>query len=293
MAGCITKFGKTALVTINTAFLVSEHTVIDDDDDDNDDDDDDDDGDVLVSLALTAIGVILKFFSGKVLKKLMDKVVSSYERLEKLHLDQDMEKLEGLPFVDKLGMALMAVGIVLFCISFCACCGATCDLRVLLIVFVILMALLVIVQGVIGGLFLKKDSVLHDKIKETAGKKIQEDYDPKGQDMFSFGINVLNYMLECCGIGGPSDFGKTPSTCCKKDIIDANDTTSAKCVDPTLSKIPEELLNKEGCYDRLQNVVQDHLTIAAVVLAMLLLLQVLEIFFAIAVIKSVGRVGPV
>ncbi|KAK7473519.1 hypothetical protein BaRGS_00035236 [Batillaria attramentaria] len=184
----------------------------------------------MVSLALTAIGVILKFFSGKVLKKLMDKVLSSNDQLQKLHLDKDMEKLEGLPFVDELGMALMAVGIVLFCISFCACCGATCELRVLLIV------------GVIGGLFLKKDSVLHDKIKETAGKKIQEDYDPKGQDMFSFGINVLNYM---------------------------------------------------GCYDRLQNVVQDHLTIAAVVLAMLLLLQVLEIFFAIAVIKSVGRVGPV
>ncbi|KAK7473520.1 hypothetical protein BaRGS_00035237 [Batillaria attramentaria] len=258
MAGCISTLGKLILIVLNLVFL-------------------------LASLALIAGGVVLKFFATKVIDKLSGALDETVMKDFHIPVGSDMAQV---PLLDQIGLALLVFGVVLFCISFCACCGACCEFRPLLIVFVILMAVLVLAQAVVGGLFLAEDSVLHKQIKEKMGDKIKDDYKATADDMFSFGINIMNYALQCCGISGVDDFKKTEisGTCCRKDVI--------KTGDLTCTSTPSNL-NNEGCYTKLQEKVQENLVVAAVVLTLLLLLQVVEIGFAIAIVKDVNRVGPV
>lgn len=246
---------------------------------------------LLISLALLAVGVIVKFFAAKLLGPLLG-TVSSAATKSGFNIPE-LDKVKELPFLDQIGVALIIFGSVLMVISFCACCGACCEWRPLLVVFVVLMMILVIAQAVVGGLFLATDSSLHDNIKKTIVDKIQSDYKHDDQnDVFSIAINLMNYLLECCGMSGYADFETTnvSPTCCLKKIIE--DKTNAYTASALLCKDGKPLptdVNQQGCYTKLQDLISSNLTIAAVVLAMLLLLQVIEIIFAIVIVMDVGN----
>lgn len=250
---------------------------------------------VLISLALLAVGVIVKFFAAKLVGPLLGTITSAATN-SGFNIP-DLDKVEELPFLDQIGVALIIFGSILLVISFCACCGACCEWRPLLVVFVLLMIILVIAQAVVGGLFLATDSTLHDNIKKTIVDKIRSDYKYNDQnDVFSIAINLMNYLLQCCGMSGYADFEITnvSPTCCLKEIIE--DSSYTYLASATLCKNGKPLptdVNPQGCYSKLQDLISNNLTIGAVVLALLLLLQVIEIIFAIVIIKDVGsKVRP-
>lgn len=272
--GCGTGLGRLLLVLLNLVIL-------------------------LVSLAVLAVGILLKFFAGVVTKLLLG-TTSALSSADKTRFNiPDVSDIESLPFVSEIGVALIIFGVILFCISFFGCCGACCKYRPLLIVFVVLLSILVIAQAVIGGLFLAKESILHKTIKDKVGDKVKTDFVAKGNDVFSFSINIMQYLMGCCGIRGWEDFpGAKPPSCCNKTIIDGRspdwDIQKAACYsNPTTA--PASYYSPKGCYVLLQDKVLDHLTIAGVILAVILFVQVLEILFACLIVKDVndhGKVGP-
>jgi len=153
------------------------------------------------------------------------------------------------------------------------------------------MIILVLVQAIVGGMFLAKESPLHDQLKDTLGEQVKNDYDatsgkPNG---ITIAVNILNYMLGCCGINGFTDFtgDKPVMTCCKKETMIATPATCQALASPYND------FNKQGCYSKLQDTISNSLTIAGVVLALLLLMQVVEVVFAILIVKEAGKVGPV
>lgn len=271
--GCVTGCGRVILIILNFLFLI-------------------------ISLGLIAVGVLLKFFASKVVEPILGAVSASLDQQTKDEFNiPNLDDISDLPFVGEIGIAFIAFGCILFFISFLACCGACYKWRPLLIVFVIVMSILVICQGVVGGLFLAKDSVLHDKIKDTVGDKVKDEFTTDGKDVFSFAINILHYLLGCCGIRDRNDFtGHRPPSCCTREIIDSGtQTQQQQCVSnpPTA---PESSYNQKGCYVLLQDKVLKDLILSAVVFAAILLLQVLEIIFAILIVKDVNdvntKVGP-
>ncbi|KAL8573887.1 hypothetical protein ACOMHN_029335 [Nucella lapillus] len=272
---CCTVIGRVVLLILNFFFLV-------------------------IALSLIAVGVLLKFFVKELVEPILGAVSASLDQSTKDSFNiPDLDKVADLPFVGEIGIAFLAFGCVLFFISFMACCGACYKWRPLLIVFVIVMAILVISQGVVGGLFLAKDSVLHNTIKESLGDKVKDEFEADGDDAFSFAINIMHYLLGCCGIRGKMDFnGSRPPSCCLREIIDGDNSMTARkqgCVNkPPFA--PEADYNQKGCYVLLQDKVLSRLTLAAIVLAAILFLQVLEIVFAILIVKEVNddkvRVSP-
>lgn len=251
---------------------------------------------LLISLALLAVGVIVKFFGAEFLGKFLG-TVSTAATNSGFPIPA-LEKVKDLPFLDQIGLALIIFGSLLLVISFCACCGACCGWRPLLVVFVVVMMILVIAQAVVGGLFLATDSTLHNTIKKTIVDKIQSDYKhDDDKDAFSIAINLMNYLLQCCGMSGYADFevANVSPTCCLKEIIE-DSSNSIYTASASLCKNGKALpidVNQKGCYTYLQDLIRSNLTIGAVVLAILLLLQVIEIIFAIVIIKDVGsKVSP-
>lgn len=282
--GCISSFGRTILIILNMAF-------------------------VLVSLALIGVGVVLRFYPNYLIKimgtleKLLEdnpvgNTVGNQINLTQLHLPgkDELNKIVEFPFLKEAGIALLVFGCVLFIIAFSACCGACCKSRLLLMVFIILMSVLVLAQAVVGGLFLAKSSPLHEKIKEELSKQMQKQYSYNAtgeHNVFSFAINLMNYLLECCGVTGLADFkhGDPVSSCCKRELAD-NTTLRSKCLTPPMHP-PYADFNTEGCYDKLQGWAVSNVVLAADILTLILLLQVILIVFAYLNVKDDNSVGPV
>lgn len=264
--GCISSIGRIILVVLNLVF-------------------------VLVSLALIAVGVIFKYFASEILSILgsVDKVAGTL-KTDLAIGDLDLKEIANFPFLADVGVALIVFGCVLLVIAFCACCGACCKSRVLLFVFIITMSVLVLSQAVVGGLFLAKSSPLHEKIKSELKDQMRDKYDPRAtKDAFSFCINVMNYLLDCCGITGPADFNNSLPvlSCCKRTFVD---TSVGKCITPS---IYPDRFNTKGCYDKLQDKVLENTLLAGVVLGLLLLIQVILIVFAVLIVKDENSVGPI
>ena len=88
----------------------------------------------LVSLAFIAAGVILKFFVSKLVIPQLGNFDFVDDSTRAALGIPELDKVTELPFVDDIGIFFLVFGCILFIISFCACCGACCQWRPLLIV---------------------------------------------------------------------------------------------------------------------------------------------------------------
>ncbi|KAK6168487.1 hypothetical protein SNE40_021009 [Patella caerulea] len=254
---------------------------------------------LLVAVTLAVVGVILKFFPGKIFDVLLNVITSSLASTLPFHIP---DTLEFLPLVDDLGVALIAIGCFLFIFSFVACCGACCEWRIFLIVFVISMSVIIIAQAVVGGLFIAKDSPIHKTIKNKLEKELQSDYTGSlGEDMFSLLLNLLMFKMECCGIEGPSDFltARHWKETFQNIIINNAKVPAACCDQTTFSQLPDlqscvlngnvKYINSMGCYYRLYEYVDDNRLVAILGLCAVLLIQITLVVFGIVIIRQIGE----
>ncbi|XP_071094927.1 tetraspanin-18-like [Haliotis cracherodii] len=263
----------------------------------------------IISLALIAVGAILKFFPGMLMSFLMAGI-SSVAGFNKPGSSAD---LTSIPLIDDLGVALLVFGAVLFLISFLACCGACCKWRPFLVIFVVSMTILIITLATVGGLFLTKASTLHSSIRTSLKTKVRNEYQgPVSEDIFSLIINVLSYGFQCCAINGPDDFD--PKATWRTYTYGSHTVTvdvSPACCIPEVLENDEQLdcakkngagefdlkkTNTQGCYDKILKLVEDNQLYAILGLVGLLLLLLLEVIFSIVLIIDINnkaKVGPI
>ncbi|XP_048238756.1 CD63 antigen-like [Haliotis rufescens] len=266
MGGC-SSLGRLVLVILNLLFLV-------------------------ISLALLAVGAILKFTPGTLMGFLLAGAQSAIPTAPPSPTGVGYtvptipipDTLSFMPMVGDVATVLLVLGVVLFCISFLACCGACCKWRPFLVVFVILVILLILGIAVIGALFLVKDSVLHDTIRSSLVAKTKAEYASHKDGAFIQITNVLALEMKCCGFTGPSDFVKNvttdfqevPVTCCKE--------LGQKC----LTNREAKDIQQTGCYEKLQDMIENSKTWAIVGLVGILVLLLLEVVFAILIVVDVS-----
>ncbi|XP_071095529.1 CD63 antigen-like [Haliotis cracherodii] len=268
MGGC-SSLGRLVLVILNLLFLV-------------------------ISLALLAVGAILKFtpetLMGFILAGAQSAIPTAPPGPTGLPASYTVptipipDTLSFMPVVGDVATVLLVLGAVLFCISFLACCGACCKWRPFLVVFVIVVILLIVGIAVIGALFLVKDSVLHNTIRSSLVAKTKAEYASHKDGAFIQITNVLALKMHCCGFTGPSDFVKNvtadfkevPVTCCKE--LGKECLTNRKATD----------IQQTGCYEKLQDMIQNSKTWAIVGLVGILVLLLLEVVFAILIVVDVS-----
>ncbi|XP_030753755.1 CD63 antigen-like [Sitophilus oryzae] len=112
---------------------------------------------------------------------------------------------------------LIAVGVIIFLISFFGCCGAVKENHCMIITFSILLGVIFaaeIAAGVIGYINRHEVQVMLDtKLNSTMYKYYTSTDIKKTWD-------VAQHELECCGMNGPDDWQKVnhnnslPHTCC-------------------------------------------------------------------------------
>ncbi|XP_071095360.1 tetraspanin-18-like [Haliotis cracherodii] len=260
---------------------------------------------VLLSLVLVVVGVILKFFPGVLMQFLFDGV----KDITHFKLPDGSSDLNTVPLLDELGLAVLIFGVVLFGVSFLACCGACYKLRIFLGLFCVLVLILILSVATVGGLFFNRDSPMHSKIKNEFKKQVHDDYKgPKNTDVFSLLINILSYSLNCCGMAGPDDFDHTaPWTnynlsgrtfhidvtpaCCVHSFLKANDLT---CAVKQPAGFDQNKTNTMGCYDKILDDVHNNQKFGIIGIVVIIVLLALEAVFAVALIRSINKgVSPV
>ncbi|CAL1534669.1 unnamed protein product [Lymnaea stagnalis] len=223
---------------------------------------------LLIGLALMAVGALLAFVPGTILKSLYD-TAKSAAAAGSYSFPKEANDMKDMPMIYEVGLALFVLGIILSILSFLGCCGSCCSCcKFLLILFAIVMACLMIGEIVICSLFYVKDSPLHSNIRTTLKDKITNEYKENGTDVFSQSMNLVHRYFECCGIDGGSDFG----------------TKLHRSCDPTNET--------KGCYTKLTNIIQDNIIWCGLGLAGVLAFQLLEIIFAVIIFKD-NKIFPV
>ncbi|XP_034251915.1 CD63 antigen-like [Thrips palmi] len=144
---------------------------------------------------------------------------------------------------------LIAVGSIVFLISFLGCCGAVRNSNVMVMSFAVLLIIIFILEltAAVAGYLLQ--SKIHDVLQTSLNESLKS-YDNTTTVREAW--NIMQHDFKCCGVNGPDDwqtvFKNTtlPDFCCPdKDVKD-------KCI--LNGPIP---YNKEGCLMKFEKIFHD------------------------------------
>lgn len=103
-----------------------------------------------------------------------------------------------------LAWAFLALGIVIFFIGFCGCCGAIREARWILIIYFIFLLLIFTAELTVGILAVVfQEKVVADLKLELTGK-LKKEYGLASA--LTAAVDLAQTRFECCGIEGPADY---------------------------------------------------------------------------------------
>jgi hypothetical protein len=152
---------------------------------------------------------------------------------------------------------LVGIGGFVFLVGFLGCCGAACESRLLLILFIIIITILFIAELATGIYALVSKNDFKDKLHKAmqeAEKKRPDVYKPIEDD------------LKCCGVDG-------------KRIPASGGQTSEPCKYP----------NGGGCFNKIWSDISTYSAAAGGVAIGLLVIEALAIVFACCLCSAIGR----
>lgn len=204
-----------------------------------------------------------------------------------------------------LSITLIVMGSFVLVLSLMGACGACCESKVLLVVYIIIVGILFLGKLVIVILWIvfKSDveSTLQAELKTGLKKYANDDLTT---DEVSTGWNHLNMNFECCGIDAvtatSNDYTTTtwyasaanevPISCCPgvtSSSYTAGSATSASC---TSNKgTPPVGHYSKGCYDALKDFANKYSIAFICVGVFILLVEIAAIIFACSLCKNIGK----
>lgn len=223
---------------------------------------------------------------------------------------------------------LIVLGSVTILISFCGCCGAWRENRVLLGLYFIIMLLLLIfyVAGTVVGFVFRDNITSH--LKREAENSIVNKYGNSVDREVTARWDAIQQGLKCCGLTGGQNSSQSwaiyknesqwfrtldyedkdlgvkyvPASCCKPDVnleicvgrSPANSTNPPARGPPVAESMtfPDGLYTN-GCYDQMENFLRDNAAIIGGIALAALCIMLLGVIFSVALCTQIGKAGYV
>ncbi|KAK7109617.1 hypothetical protein V1264_013629 [Littorina saxatilis] len=234
-------------------------------------------------------------FSQKAFSSFVDKLDEAAKEAGKSVDTSDFNIAE---VVGSITIVLIVLGLVIAIVAFLGITGATCCVKHVLIVYLVITLVLFLAQLIMLLIFVIDRSVYDDAVKPALKDTIQEEFTGfEGNDAPSLIWNALMIELKCCGVDSYRDFtgakkwsdglsnGGTyviPRACCEE--INNDKTCTNGIVDADNNK-------NTGCYEKLYDyVVSDAVVIGAA--AGVLGFQLLLLILTIVILKTAAAVEP-
>ncbi|XP_034959776.1 CD63 antigen [Zootoca vivipara] len=175
-------------------------------------------------------------------------------------------------------IVILAVGVIVFFISFFGCCGALKENYCMVTTFAVLLTLIFLVEiaAAIAGYIYK------DEIKAVIDKEIRAEIAVyKNDGKVAKVLDDLQEKYSCCGAFNYTDWfnGTTssniPPSCCKRNDTDCRNN-------PTVDRI-----NQEGCVVKIEAWLRKHIIIVAGVALGIAFFELLGIIFACCLMKGI------
>lgn len=177
---------------------------------------------------------------------------------------------------------LIAVGSIVFLISFLGCCGAIRNSNVMVMSFAVLLIIIFILEltAAIAGYLLRAE--VHNVVESGMNKSI-ESY--MTSNTTAEGWNIMQHDFKCCGIQGPEDWskvfknGELPEVCCPdKDVTEQCNINNVK--------IPH---TKDGCLTKLEGLLTSKALIAGGIGLAICFIQIAGVVLACCLSRALRR----
>ncbi|GLH11757.1 Tetraspanin [Gryllus bimaculatus] len=196
--------------------------------------------------------------------------------------------------IEQASYILIAAGSLVFLVSFLGYCGALRESQCLLTcygVFLVIILLMEITAGALAAAYRKE---AEQKARTFLKNSIKDYYGPRDQpDAVTLMWNYFMAELKCCGVDDYKDFASSkwqtsntslvvPEACCELQ----GDRADFKPLYEACPRTPS-LAWKDGCYDKFMAWLLQHMTVVIAVGIGLGLLQLLGIFLAFCLCRSI------
>ncbi|KAL5019709.1 hypothetical protein ScPMuIL_002601 [Solemya velum] len=250
---------------------------------------------VILGLACVVVGAIFKFGTN-LAKEEVQKVLGEISTSVLGDLDMD-----GV--LSSLAIVFLVLGIFILVVGLGGCIGACCELRPLLVVYAIIVAVLLIAKIVAIALFFNMKSDFTE-VLDKGLTKLFDQYSTEPDDDTSRALDGLFHLMECCGYYNFSDITnrpdwntpnsfKIPQGCCKKYNLDTKDVTTSEMIDCLNNPTTANSYQYTGCGQVIYQLFDQYTTIFIGIGITVLLMELLCVVFAFLVCCNVNRDKPV
>lgn len=218
---------------------------------------------------------------------------TSFIALLKMVENDQLEHFTQPAVIEQLAYLLIAIGSVMFFLSFLGYCGAIRESRCLLTTYGLFLLVILVAEVTAFGLAAAYKDRARTETKnylQTTISKYYTSNDYNQTDAVTLMWNFMMTELECCGVDDYRDFELSekwnatkrnnviPEACCKKP-------TEASC--PT--KRTETNHYKKGCYIALTGWILHNRNLVIIVAVSVGLAQLIAIFLAFCLCKSIEK----
>ncbi|KAJ0036275.1 hypothetical protein NQD34_004952 [Periophthalmus magnuspinnatus] len=177
---------------------------------------------------------------------------------------------------------LIALGVIVFLISFFGCCGAWKENFCMITMFALLMSLIIIAEiavTIVGYIYRGK---VTDVVKDSLADMISN-YNTSSPE-FRDTVDKLQHDLKCCGVNSSADWrgfspeGNTvPDSCCI--------TVTQGCGEGTMSDASK--VYQKGCQEAVEAILQENVKWIIVAALVIAVLQILGVVFACLLMRGI------
>ncbi|XP_061701957.1 CD63 antigen [Syngnathoides biaculeatus] len=179
-------------------------------------------------------------------------------------------------------IVIIAIGVVIFFISFFGCCGAWKENYCMVTMFSILLTLVILVQiaaAITGYVFRNKVAdVVQNSLADMISRYSNSSAEFKGS------VDALQKDLKCCGINGSADWlnfrpdgNSVPDSCCSN--VSTNCGVGAM-TDP--GKV-----HQKGCRDALEEFLKKNILWVIIAALVLAFIEIMGIVFACVLMRGI------
>nr|CAD7441982.1 unnamed protein product [Timema bartmani] len=205
------------------------------------------------------------------------------------------EKFTTPTVIEQVSYILIAAGAFVFVVSFLGYCGAIRESRCLLTTYGVLLLIILVMEITAGGLAAAYKKEAETESRTMLKNSIKKYYATQDKaDAVTLMWNYFMAQMKCCGVDNYLDFKESPKWGTNKTVPEAccvlvGDLNKFTPKDPQCPNNPSESNSyyMKGCYETFYNWLMEHINTAIGVGIGLGLLQLLGIFFAFCLCKSI------
>lgn len=172
-------------------------------------------------------GSLLKY-NKALLKTLISKALSSaggeWPSAANEKMNEALESIEEI--AEPVGNVFFILGIVICCVAGLAFVGLCCHIRIALIIYAVLVALILAAHATILILYFTKQEIVMKFVEKHFMETVEKYKSIASEEPESLALAVLMPAMECCGYNNGTDFYCPDAKFTKEDVLQSQKITN-------------------------------------------------------------------